>query len=138
MTAATMQFDPYWLFRALLSGNVGQDISAPWFSPTLNLHYAGDPAVETQVVHGVASYGKQIGWLNEVVLALAQQATLPTTVLDTVGQMQDAAEHIETIKSWRRQDALATANASLERLRQEHPQAYEELLRAHHAARSKH
>jgi pimeloyl-ACP methyl ester carboxylesterase len=37
--------DPLWMFRAPWSGDVAQRITAPWFSPSLTVNYAGDPAV---------------------------------------------------------------------------------------------
>ena len=55
-------FDPFWMFRLPLSGAVNQRITAPWFSPSLTVNYAGDPAVEDRVVTEVASYGTQLGW----------------------------------------------------------------------------
>lgn len=124
-----MQFDPFWMFRSPLSGNVAEKISAPWFSPALTVNYAGDAAVEGKVVDQVASYGKQIGWLNDVVLALAEKAQLPADVTITVQRMSEAAKRIEEIKDQNRQDALAAANDALDRLKLEQPEAYEALLR---------
>jgi hypothetical protein len=46
--------------------------TAPWFSPALTVNYAGDPVIENRVVTEVASYGRQIGWLTEILLALAK------------------------------------------------------------------
>lgn len=128
-----MQFDPFWLFRAPLSGNVAEKISAPWFSPDLTFNYAGDPAVEEKVVNEVASYGKQIGWLNDVVLALAEQSALPESIARTVRQMADATKKIEAIKEANRRNALATAIAALDRLQAAQPEAYDELLRSRSA-----
>ena len=42
-------FDPFWVFRSPLSGDVNQRITAPWFSPSLTVNYAGDPQVEDRV-----------------------------------------------------------------------------------------
>src|SRR5258706_9585696 len=57
MTTNPSGFDPLWMFRAPWSGDVAQRITAPWFSPSLTVNYAGDPAVEDRVVTEVASYG---------------------------------------------------------------------------------
>jgi hypothetical protein len=64
MATSPSGLDPFWIFRSPLSGNVdvAQRITAPWFSPSLTVSYAGDPAVENRVVTEVASYGKQLGW----------------------------------------------------------------------------
>jgi hypothetical protein len=60
---------------------VNQRITTPWFSPSLTVNYAGDPAIEDRVVTEVASYGKQLGWLNEIVLALANNRVVPEETL---------------------------------------------------------
>ena len=70
-------FDPFWVFRFRLSGDVDQRITAPWFSPSLTLKYAGDPKIEDQVVTEVAGYGKQLGWLTEIAIALAKNRRFP-------------------------------------------------------------
>ena len=75
MTRKTWGFDPLWMFRAPWSGDVAQRITAPWFSPSLTVNYAGDPEVEDRVVTEVASYGKQLGWLTAVSYT---HLTLPT------------------------------------------------------------
>src|SRR2546429_8700244 len=78
MTTTQSAFDPLlWFFRAPLSGNVAQRITAPWFSPSLTVNYAGDPAVEDRVVTEVASYGKQLGWLTEIAWFRLRQQPLP-------------------------------------------------------------
>ena len=75
MTTKTSSFDPLWMFRAPWSGDVAQRITAPWFSPSLTVNYAGDPAVEDRVVTEVASNGKQLGWLTEIGDRVGQDAT---------------------------------------------------------------
>lgn len=87
-------FDPFWMFRLPLSGAVNQRISAPWFSPSLTVNYAGDPAIEDRVVTEVASYGTQLGWLNEIVLALANKQAVPQ---DTLNSLAKAVQDIEAI-----------------------------------------
>ena len=128
-----MQFDPFWLFRSPLSGNVAEKISAPWFSPSLTVNYAGDPAVEERVVNEIASYGSQIGWLNDVVLALAKNAQLPAPLAETVQRMTDTANKIEELKAASRNATLNAATMALDRLKQEQPAAYTALLQTHTA-----
>lgn len=125
-----MAFDPFQMMRSAFSGDVTQWITAPWFSPTFN--FAGNQAIEAQVVREVASFGKQIGWLNEVVLALADvnSADLPPAVKDTIDRMAKAAVEIEKIKKANEQTAFATAVDALNRLQAEHPASYELLLRS--------
>jgi len=54
------------------AGGNWQTIDTRWWSPNVTVNYAGNPAVERDVIENVASYGKQIGWLNEIVTALVK------------------------------------------------------------------
>jgi hypothetical protein len=127
MSTSPTGFDPFWMFRLPLSGDVNQRITAPWFSPTLTVNYAGDPAVEDRVVTEVASYGKQLGWLNDIVLALANQRPVPT---DTLSCLEKAVEKINAIKKETQASAVDAANRALDRLKRDEPDAYAKLLRA--------
>ncbi len=119
-------FDPFWMFRLPLSGDVNQRITAPWFSPSLTVNYAGDPAIEDRVVTEVASYGKQLGWLNDIVLALSNQQPVPK---DTLSCLEKAVEKINAIKKETQLSAVDAANNALDRLKRDEPDAYAELLR---------
>ena len=126
MTTNPSGFDPLWLFRAPWSGNVAQRITAPWFSPTLTVNYAGDAAVEDRVVTEVASYGKQLGWLMEIAIASAKGRPLPA---ETLARLEKAAQDIEAIKEQSRVSAIEAANNALDRLERDNPAQYNELLR---------
>jgi hypothetical protein len=126
MSISPTGFDPFWMFRLPLSGDVNQRITAPWFSPSLTVNYAGDPAVEDRVVTEVASYGKQLGWLNDIVLALANQQPVPK---DTLSCLEKAVEKINAIKKETQLSAVDAANKALDRLKRDEPGAYAELLR---------
>ena len=119
-------FDPFWMFRLPLSGAVNQRITAPWFSPSLTVNYAGDPAIEDRVVTEVASYGRQLGWLNDIVLALANKQPVPQETLDSLTQ---AVRKIEAIKKQDQPSALDAATSALDELQKKNPQEYETLLR---------
>jgi hypothetical protein len=126
MTTNPSGFDPLWMFRAPWSGNVAQRITAPWFSPSLTVNYAGDAAVEDRVVTEVASYGKQLGWLTEIVIASANGQPLPT---ETLARLEKAARKIDAIKEQSRASAVEAANNALDRLERDNPAQYNELLR---------
>jgi hypothetical protein len=126
VTASTSGFDPFWIFRWPLSGDVNQRITAPWFSPSLTVNYAGDPVIEDRVVTEVASYGRQLGWLEEIVLALASDRPAPKDALD---KLKDAAKKIEAIKKDVQVSALDAAKKALDKLEREQPKDYAELLR---------
>ena len=119
-------FDPLWMFRLPLSGDVTQRITAPWFSPAITVNYAGDPVIEDRVVTEVASYGKQIGWLSEIALALANQQSAPA---ETLRRLEEATRKIDTIKKEVQQSSLDAANTALDRLQRDDPEGYQKLLR---------
>lgn len=118
----SMPFDLFsWMFHFPLSGNVAQRI----FSPAITVNYAGDAAIEERVVSDVASYGKQIGWLSEIVLALAQDKRPDR---DTVQSLAGAIEKIEDIKQQLKKSTLASAVEALNQLKEEQPEAYRSLM----------
>ena len=126
MTTNPSGFDPLWMFRAPWSGDVAQRITAPWFSPSVTVNYAGDPAVEDRVVTEVASYGKQLGWLTEIAIALAERQTLPE---ETLRRLEKATKDIDAIKKQVRASAVEAANNALDRLKRDDPAQYDKLLR---------
>ena len=119
-------YDPFWMFRLPLSGDVNQRITAPWFSPAVTVNYAGDPVIEDRVVTEVASYGRQIGWLSEIVTALAKNKPLPE---ETLRRLEKAAAEIAAIKKDVQRTAVDAANAALDRLERDDPAAYQKLMR---------
>jgi hypothetical protein len=119
-------FDPFWFFKLPFSGDVKQRINSPWFSPALTFNFAGDATIEDRVVAEVASYGRQIGWLNDIALALAEKRE-PNP--DVVAQLAKAVKAIEEIKAEQKSDALRAAVDALDQLKKDQPDLYEQLLR---------
>lgn len=92
-----LNFNPQ--FNWPFSGSVVQDIH-----PSL-LARAGNDETELRVLREVASYGRQIGVLSDLVLWLAKQ--LPAESLDddarhALGQLEDLTRRIERIKQSQR------------------------------------
>ena len=131
MTKKTSGLDPLWMFRWPWSGDVAQRITAPWFSPSLTVNYAGDPEVEDRVVTEVASYGKQLGWLTEIAIALARMQPVPE---ETLGRLEKAAKDIAAIKEQVGVSAVEAANDALDRLERHDPAQYHNLLRERRSA----
>jgi hypothetical protein len=91
-----LNFNPQ--FNWPFSGSVVQDIH-----PSL-LARAGNDETELRVLREVASYGKQIGVLSDLVLGLAKQ--LPAGALDdearhALAQLEEMGRRIERIKRQR-------------------------------------
>lgn len=114
-------FDPFWLFRLPLSGNVAQR----FFSPALTVNYAGNAAIEERVAADVASNGKQIGWLNQLVLDLANKRAPDARTLE---QLTQAVAAIEDIKKQHGKSTLDGAIAALDKLQSEEVDEYRRLL----------
>jgi hypothetical protein len=107
MTASIMQpwFPFTWNFP---SGDV--DLKS-WFSPNVNVTYAGTPAIERDVVERVASFGKQLGILTDAVLELADGSAG-----DNVQALREIAERVEAIKKAHKSDAKQSAKDAIEQL----------------------
>lgn len=119
----TAPFDPFVFLKAPWSGDVWQRINSGWFSPTFN--FAGDAKIEERVVSEVASYGKQIGWLNEIVLDLAK-GEKPDP--DVISKLAKAVNEIEEIKAAESSSALRAAVDALGRLKAADPEQYQKLI----------
>ena len=118
-------FDPFWMFRLPLSGDVNQRITAPWFSPAITVNYAGNAAIEDRVVTEVASYGKQIGWLTDVALALAKKQEPPAK---TVRRLETAAHRIAAIKKELKRSSYEVVAEGLDQLERDDPESYRSLI----------
>lgn len=121
---------PHWApqLHFPLSGAVTQDIYAA--IPAT----AGSAAVEREVA-GLASYGRQIGWLTEAVLG--QQAGGPVTPAqadEARGKLVRLQADVERIKATHRERRRDEAVAALDALREHEPEALEPLLRRYQAA----
>lgn len=114
-------FDPLGIWKAPFSGDVMQRI----FSPALTVNYAGNAEVEQRVVADVASYGKQIGWLNQLVLNLIKGETPDK---DTLRDFTAAFDKIEAIKKEHAKTTLEDANTALDLLQTEQVGEYRHLL----------
>jgi hypothetical protein len=85
------------------SGNVAQEIapSTTWFSDLITPQ-AGNARIE-QKAFGVASYGKQLGLINEVLLSLVEQSSAQAGKLSpetqaSIAKLKDIQAGIDAIK----------------------------------------
>lgn len=103
-----------------------------FWSPRLSVNFAGNPAVEREVTEDVASYGSQIGWLNDIVAALA--AAAPDAVRansdaeEALTMLQDAMKKIDEIKQRRKTNAFHAARDALANLESADKAAYKRLV----------
>lgn len=104
-------------------GSVAQRIQPDtrWFFEGIPDH-AGDPQVERKAFE-VASYGRQIGLITEVVADLAAQ-TPPTTEKGrkSLKRLREIQQRIEQVKEHDAIDALEQIDSLLARLKKTHPE----------------
>ena len=102
-------------------GNVAQRIepNTNWFFDSIAAT-AGDPAIERQAFE-VASYGRQLGLITEVLLDLAGQKA-PTTAKGkkSLKRLQQIQSRIEQLKEKDAAQLLAEIDALLSRLKENH------------------
>jgi len=123
-------FDPFWMFKTPIARAESARNREASPSPMIAVNYAGNAAVEDRIVTDVASYGRQLGWLSEIVLALAKGEPAPE---ESLGQLRKAADAIERIKAEAQVSATEAATQALDRLQSEQPQEYERFLRSRRA-----
>jgi hypothetical protein len=98
------------------AGGNWQEIMTRWWSPNISLNFAGDAGIEREVNEDVASYGRQIGWLNEIVEALAiaaPDAVKAKPAADALAKLKTAQQKIAEIKARRKANAVEKARAAL-------------------------
>ena len=115
-----------WMGLPAFDGNdgpVSQNFS--FFSPTM-VKGEGDLKLEREIVTDVATYGKQLGELTDVVLALAAHTGLAMSpALDELTAIRDA---IELKKTEYRKTTLERASKALAELKEHDPAGYKLLL----------
>lgn len=122
----------FWLwcpqFHWPLSGTVRQGFSPALFFDAIPAR-AGDGAIEGAAFQNVASYGRQLGVLSEVVLSLAAPGDITKDdAQHAIAQLRDIRARIDTLKSQQREADYEAAQAALERLARRDKAALGELL----------
>lgn len=118
-------------FHYPFSGNVAQRIEpdTDWFFAGIP-RQAGDGALEHKIFD-VASYGRQLGWITEVLLGTqSSDPALQDQAAESLVKLRATHRKIEALKKEHSTALLETAQAALEKLRTTDPDAYERLLAA--------
>lgn len=118
----------FWANKAGESAPLGGDVSQLFnmFSPTIEVRGEGDPVLERQIVLDVATYGKQLGELTDVVLQLAEKIGLAQS--QALGEVQTIAARVAETKAEFRKNTLERARKALEDLRDHDPAGYDLLV----------
>jgi hypothetical protein len=112
------------------SGNVSQDIepNTTWFADLIQPG-AGNARIEEKAF-GVASYGKQLGHLTDLLIELAERSTmLSPEGTKTLDSLREIRQSIEAIKSSEYQSQAQRLVADIEALRQRGGEAYAQLAK---------
>jgi hypothetical protein len=117
--------DLFPLLRLPTLGNLVQPISpvTSWFSPTIEVDYKGDPAIEREVVTSVAGYGSQLGTLVDAVVESAGGKGGPA-----MKQLVALKHAIDAVKDQHRDDDASRARSALAALERSDPQALQRLV----------
>lgn len=111
------------------SGNVSQDIepNTTWFTDLIQPG-SGNARIEEKAF-AVASYGKQLGHLTDLLIEIAEQSkALSPDALKTLDNLRKIQASIEAIKSTEYQDQAVRLATEVDAMRQRGGAAYEQLL----------
>ena len=116
-----------------LSGAVSQDLVADAFFRGIRPG-AGVPAIERQVFEH-ASYGKQLGWLSDVVVeAIEANALRSAGAREALASLRTLHARVERIKIEHRRDRADAAIALLDRIAADSPEELRRVLLRYVAA----
>ena len=119
-------FAPQW--QLPFSGSVAQRIEpqTQWFFDAIDPR-SGDGQIERQAFE-VASYGRQLGLLTEVLLDLAsEQPPRSAQAKESLHRLQAIRSEIERIKAGEPEALVSDIEQALERLHKHHPAAFERM-----------
>ena len=103
------------------SGSVAQSIEPDFFSRIPP--EAGNGEVEKQIAE-IASYGRQLGWLTEVLLSRTSPDTVPPEkAAEALVKLEATFHEIETVKRLNKAKLTRSAMAVLEKLEATDPEA---------------
>lgn len=122
-----MSTQPFtWPFNLFAPNNLAQSILPGWFS-NVSVNYAGDADIEKKVVEDVASFGRQIGIITDVVLELANGK--PAAKDEPLAQLRDIAAKVKEIKEQRKRSLSEKASDAMAKLAETDGAAAERIAR---------
>lgn len=121
-------------FAMPFSGGVWQDYHpwTNWFSPNIEVDLAGNKDIEDDVVTKVASYGKQLGLMMDVLVPLAAGAapgSMPASFAEDLDRLKTMQADIEATKQSHRDAMRRSATDALATLKKDNPEYYVELIK---------
>lgn len=111
-----------WPFNLFAPNNLAQSILPGWSFGNVNVNYAGNAGIERDVVEKVASFGRQIGVISDVVLELAKdmpdgKEKTPSGEKDLpITQLRDIAAKVKDLKKAHEASIIGEARKAMDRL----------------------
>jgi hypothetical protein len=106
---------PYmWPFSLFAPGNLNQPILPGWSFGNVSVNYAGNAGIENDVVEKIASYGKQLGIITDVVLELAGDK--PPKDEHPLKQLRDIAAKVRKVKEEHKRSLTEEAKDAMAKL----------------------
>jgi hypothetical protein len=117
--------DLFPLFRLPMAGNFVQPIVpiTSWFSPTVEVNYKGEPAIERDVVTSVAGYGSQLGTLIDAVVESAGEKNGPA-----MQRLRALKDQIDSVKDKHRDEDASRARSALAALAESDPRTLQQVV----------
>lgn len=110
-----------------LSGNVNQRIEPDWFFATIGPE-VGDSEIEKEVFLKVASYGKQIGMITEVLVSIAEELKMDSDST-TLSDLKALQAKVDSIKTAKKDRVKENAKLMLDKLKACDQEAFDTLLK---------
>lgn len=94
-----------------------------WFSPTYEVNYKGDPAVEAKITNEVASFGKQLGVITAALLEISNGQSG-----EALEKLRSMAVQIDAIKSAHQTEQPTQLIDALNALKENDKEAFDTLM----------
>ena len=121
-------------FNFPLSGSVNQRINPDWFFSIIDSE-VGDSEIEKEIFLKVASYGKQIGMLTEVLISIAGELSINSENIKTLTELKELQDKVEAIKTAKQKRVKENAKIILDKLKKCDPDGFKSLLREYESER---
>jgi len=115
-------------FNFPFSGDVNQKIEPDWFFGSIDAA-VGDGEIEKEVFLKVASYGKQIGMLTDLLLILAEELKLDHQRIKPLSELRALQIKVEAVKASKQNRAKENAKSILDKLKKCDPEGFQDLLK---------
>ncbi|GAB6907201.1 conserved hypothetical protein [Desulfosarcina cetonica] len=117
-----------------LSGDVNQRIEPDWFFGSIGAE-VGDGEIEREVFQKVASYGRQIGVLTDVLLSIIDQLDLDEGRIDALAALKTLHARVAEVKASKKERLQERARALLDKLEKSDAEAFKQLIDDYSARR---